>query len=229
MSPKKAIPAKRRGRPSKKLGSVLSASVLPSSGKRRGRPAKVKSIESVLAAAPKRRGRPAKVKSIESVLAAATPKRRGRPSKKVQVAVESMPVVSQKEPAYKTGTPGSYEGLQMLVPGMATPSIETWEFQYPGSNTDLTIEIPEFTCVCPKTGLPDFATIIIQYTPNKQCIELKSLKEYVLFYRNLGIFHEHVVNRMLQDISKSCKPKKMTITGVFNARGGIQTTVQATL
>ncbi|HSQ42492.1 MAG TPA: preQ(1) synthase [Fibrobacteraceae bacterium] len=135
----------------------------------------------------------------------------------------------QHSPHYLTGAPGSYEGLQMWIPSMPTPVVETWEFQYPGSNTDLTIEIPEFTCVCPKTGLPDFATLIVQYTPNKLCMELKSLKEYILFYRNLGIFHEHVVNRMLRDLAKACKPKKMTITGVFNARGGIQTTVQATL
>lgn len=136
---------------------------------------------------------------------------------------------NENSPVYLTGAPGSYEGLQMLIPEMATPVIETWEFQYPGSKTDLVIDIPEFTCVCPKTGLPDFATLVIQYTPNKLCIELKSLKEYILFYRNLGIFHEHVVNRMLLDLSKACKPKSMTITGVFNARGGITTTAAATL
>lgn len=135
----------------------------------------------------------------------------------------------QSRKAPSSNAPSSYEGLQMLIPEMATPAIETWEFQYPGTKTDLSIEIPEFTCVCPKTGLPDFANIIIDYRPNKLCIELKSLKEYILFYRNLGIFHEHVVNRMLIDISKACKPKSMIITGVFNARGGIQTTVQASL
>jgi len=134
-----------------------------------------------------------------------------------------------KEPQYLTGTPGSYRDLQAHIPDMATPEIETWDFEYPGSKTDLEIHIPEFTCICPKTGLPDFAEILIEYRPGKYCIELKSLKEYILFFRHVGIFHEHVVNRMLKDLAKSCKPVSMTITGIFNARGGIQTTVQATL
>jgi len=182
--------------------------------------------------APKRRGRPRK-NPLPIAAVSAAPKRRGRPpkntSKAPKLQVVELTQVVKATPEYKTGTPGSYEGLQMLVPSMATPKIETWEFQYPGSKTDLSIEIPEFTCVCPKTGLPDFATIVIDYSPDKLCIELKSLKEYVLFYRNLGIFHEHVVNRMLKDIAKACKPHTMTISGVFNSRGGIQTTVQATL
>lgn len=131
--------------------------------------------------------------------------------------------------SYSTGTPGSYKNLQAQIKSMATPAIETWDFEYPGSKTDLEIHIPEFTCICPKTGLPDFAEILIEYRPGKYCIELKSLKEYILFFRNVGIFHEHVVNRMLKDLVKSCKPVSMTITGIFNARGGIQTTVQATL
>jgi 7-cyano-7-deazaguanine reductase len=100
---------------------------------------------------------------------------------------------------------------------------------YPNSNTDLRIEIPEFTCVCPKTGLPDFATLRIEYRPTKWCLELKSLKEYMLFFRELGIFHEHVVNRVLTDCAKAVAPQSMQVTGIFNARGGIQTTVVATL
>jgi len=199
----------------------------------RGRPAKVVSSDSTIVATPaKPRGRPAKiVVTDESAdIVAVSAKRRGRPSKNAATPAKAKAVVAEKAaPIYTTGAAGSYEGLQMLVAGMKTPTIETWDFQYPGSKTELSIEIPEFTCVCPKTGLPDFATIMIDYCPGKFCIELKSLKEYVLFYRNLGIFHEHVVNRMLQDIAKACKPKSMTITGVFNARGGIQTTVQATL
>ena len=170
------------------------------------------------------RGRPRKDETAVAAVAPKSTKRgRGRPRK------DEKQEAPKHEPIYTTGAPGSYEGLQLLVDKMPTPAIETWEFQYPGSKTDLTIEIPEFTCVCPKTGLPDFATIVIDYRPNKLCIELKSLKEYILFYRNLGIFHEHVVNRMLKDIAKACKPKEMTITGIFNSRGGIQTTVQATL
>lgn len=120
-----------------------------------------------------------------------------------------------------------YEGLQTHVPDMETPVIENFEFQYPGSNTDLFVNIPEFSCFCPKTGLPDYATIEIEYQPNKYCLELKSLKEYIFFYRDIGIFHEHVVNRMLNDFVKGCEPVSMTVTGIFNARGGIATTAVA--
>ena len=81
-----------------------------------------------------------------------------------------------------------YEDLQGHIPSLKTPEIEVWEFQFPGSDTEITVNIPEFTCICPKTGLPDFATIVIKYTPNAHCLELKSLKEYILFYREVGIF-----------------------------------------
>jgi 7-cyano-7-deazaguanine reductase len=121
----------------------------------------------------------------------------------------------------------SYEDRQNHIPALKMPKIEKWEFMYPNSATDLRIEVPEFTCVCPKTGLPDFATLIIEYRPAKYCLELKSLKEYLLAYRNLGIFHEHVVNKALNDCVKSITPKYMKITGIFNSRGGIQTTVTA--
>jgi 7-cyano-7-deazaguanine reductase len=121
----------------------------------------------------------------------------------------------------------SYEGRQNHIPGLKTPDIESWEFQYPGTDTLLTIAIPEFTCICPKTGLSDFATLEIVYQPDQLCLELKSLKEYILFFRDVGIFHEHVVNKMLTDCSSACKPKSMEIRGIFNARGGIQTTAVA--
>jgi 7-cyano-7-deazaguanine reductase len=121
----------------------------------------------------------------------------------------------------------SYEDRQDHIPSLKTPAIEKWEFMYPNSATDLRVEVPEFTCVCPKTGLPDFATLIIEYRPAKYCLELKSLKEYLLFYRNLGIFHEHVVNKVLKDCVKAVSPKSMKITGIFNSRGGIQTTAVA--
>jgi 7-cyano-7-deazaguanine reductase len=110
---------------------------------------------------------------------------------------------------------------------MKMPAIETWEFQYPGSATTLEVSVPEFTCICPKTGLPDFATLVISYVPGKLCLELKSFKEYINAYRELGIFHEHVVNRVLADCVKACKPRSMEVRGVFNARGGIQTTAAA--
>ena len=121
----------------------------------------------------------------------------------------------------------SYEDRQNHIPALKTPKIDKWEFMYPNSATDLRIEVPEFTCVCPKTGLPDFATLIIEYRPTKFCLELKSFKEYLLFYRNLGIFHEHVVNKVLKDCVKAVSPKNMEVTGIFNSRGGIQTTVVA--
>ncbi|MBU1055398.1 MAG: preQ(1) synthase [Proteobacteria bacterium] len=88
---------------------------------------------------------------------------------------------------------------------------------------DIEIKQPEFTSVCPMTGLPDFGTIIIRYTPDKKIIELKSLKYYLLQYRNVGIFYEHVVNQILDDLVEVLKPKQMEITGEFSARGGILT------
>lgn len=122
----------------------------------------------------------------------------------------------------------SYEGRQDHIPSLVTPEIETWAFQFPGSATVLRIETSEFTCVCPKTGLPDFATLEIRYRPQELCLELKSFKEYLLFFRSQGIFHEHVVNIMLRDLVKACKPAWMEIRGIFNARGGITTTATAT-
>lgn len=110
---------------------------------------------------------------------------------------------------------------------MKTPAIEVWENQYADKNYVINLNIPEFTCICPKTGLPDFATINISYSPRKWCLELKSLKLYMNHYRNLGIFHEHVVNRTLEDIVRSCQPRWLEIIGEFNVRGGIKTTVKS--
>ena len=119
----------------------------------------------------------------------------------------------------------TYEGLQDRIRSLTIPAIEVWKNAYPDKIYTITLEIPEFTCICPKTGLPDFATIKIEYSPDKYCIELKSFKLYTIFYRNLGIFHEHVVNKMLDDFVKAAKPRGVKITGVFNPRGGITTTV----
>jgi 7-cyano-7-deazaguanine reductase len=99
------------------------------------------------------------------------------------------------------------------------PVIETWPNQFAGY--EIEIAVPEFTSVCPKTGLPDFGTITIQYVPDKLCLELKSLKMYTLAYRDLGIFQENVVNCFLRDIVKACKPVSATITGEFASRGGL--------
>ena len=120
-----------------------------------------------------------------------------------------------------------YEGLQNKVRTLKTPVIETWKNQYPDRDYVITIDIPEFTCICPKTGLPDFASIIIRYVPDRSCVELKSLKYYTIFYRDVGIFNENIINKILDDIVKACKPRWMGIVGEFNARGGIKTTVSA--
>ncbi len=105
------------------------------------------------------------------------------------------------------------------------PEIETWPNQFPGY--EIEIDVPEFTSVCPKTGLPDFGTLWIRYMPAKQCLELKSLKEYLFVYRNLGIFQENIVNRVLEDVVRAAKPVWAEVRGVFRPRGGIGTTVVA--
>lgn len=121
----------------------------------------------------------------------------------------------------------SYEGLQENIRKLKTPAIEVWENKYPDKEYDINLEVPEFTCICPKTGLPDFAAIRIEYSPDKYCIELRSFKMYTIFYRNVGIFHEHVVNKMLEDLVRACRPRWLKIAGEFNVRGGIKTTVTA--
>lgn len=105
------------------------------------------------------------------------------------------------------------------------PKIETWQNQF--ANYEITIEVPEFTSVCPRTGLPDFGTITVRYLPNKLCIELKSFKYYILGFRNLGIFYENAVNRILKDLVRACRPKWMIVRGEFNIRGGMKTIVEA--
>lgn len=105
------------------------------------------------------------------------------------------------------------------------PRLKVFENQFP--DYEITIKIPEFTSLCPKTSLPDFGCITIIYTPDKYCIELKSLKEYILGYRSLGIFYENAVNRILQDILKACNPKEIKVIGEFNPRGGISSKVEA--
>lgn len=105
------------------------------------------------------------------------------------------------------------------------PPIETWENQYPGY--EIEIEMPEFGSVCPRTGLPDAGTLTLRYVPDKTCLELKSLKMYMLAYRNLGIFQENVVNRFLRDVVKACDPVSATMTGEFTPRGGVYTKITA--
>jgi 7-cyano-7-deazaguanine reductase len=106
------------------------------------------------------------------------------------------------------------------------PEIETWTNQYP--DYEIEIVVPEFTSVCPKTGLPDFGKLTLRYVPDKLCLELKSLKMYLVAYRNLGIFYENAVNRFLRDVVKAARPVSATVVGEFTPRGGIQSKITAT-
>ncbi|MGA2593784.1 MAG: preQ(1) synthase [Bryobacteraceae bacterium] len=108
----------------------------------------------------------------------------------------------------------------------ALPEIETWPNQFPGY--EIEIVIPEFTSVCPKTGLPDFGKLTLRYMPDKKCLELKSLKMYLLAYRNMGIFYENVVNRFLRDVVAFARPVSATVVGEFTPRGGLESKITAT-
>jgi 7-cyano-7-deazaguanine reductase len=105
------------------------------------------------------------------------------------------------------------------------PEIETWPNQFPAY--EIVIDVPEFTSVCPKTGLPDFGLISVRYMPDKRCLELKSFKEYLLTYRNLGIFQENIVNRVLEDVVRAARPVWALVKGEFRPRGGISSMVEA--
>ena len=106
--------------------------------------------------------------------------------------------------------------------------LETFSNPRPQRDYEINMECPEFTCVCPRTGQPDFANIHVRYVPAELCVELKSLKLYLWSYRNEGAFHEAVVNQILDDLAQAIRPKSMTVVGDFNVRGGIHTTVTAT-
>ncbi len=105
--------------------------------------------------------------------------------------------------------------------------LETFSNPRPQRDYEINMECPEFTCVCPRTGQPDFANIHVRYVPAELCVELKSLKLYLWSYRNEGAFHEAVVNQILDDLVRAIRPKSMTVVGDFNVRGGIHTTVTA--
>jgi 7-cyano-7-deazaguanine reductase len=107
------------------------------------------------------------------------------------------------------------------------PEIETWPNQY-GADYEIEIAMPEFTSVCPKTGLPDFGKIVLRYVPDKRCLELKSYKMYLMAFRNLGIFQENAVNRVLRDVVKYANPVTASVIGDFTPRGGLTTVVTAT-
>ncbi|MEX0958480.1 MAG: preQ(1) synthase [Burkholderiales bacterium] len=113
------------------------------------------------------------------------------------------------------------------MPKRPSRQLETFDNPSPERDYLIHMEIPEFTCLCPKTGQPDFATLVLDYIPDRQCVELKSLKLYVWSYRNEGAFHEAVTNRILEDLSSATRPRFMRLIARFYVRGGIFTTVVA--
>ena len=113
------------------------------------------------------------------------------------------------------------------MPTTPTKSLEHFPNPRPGRDFEIRFECPEFTCLCPKTGQPDFATIRIRYTPDERCVELKSLKLYLWSYRDQGAFHEAVTNQILDDLVALLAPKRMVVEGDFLVRGGIHTVVEA--
>ena len=125
------------------------------------------------------------------------------------------------------GNRSVYDGLQRHIRQMETPEIETWKNEYGDRDYTIEITILEFTAICPKTGLPDYASIRITYVPDECCVELKSLKEYFLSFRDVGIFHEHLVNKVMDDFVAVCKPRHVEVEGDFNIRGGLKTVVRA--
>jgi 7-cyano-7-deazaguanine reductase len=113
------------------------------------------------------------------------------------------------------------------MPAKPSRALITFANPQPARDYRIHMEIPEFTCLCPQTGQPDFATLVLDYVPDRRCVELKSLKLYVWSYRNEGAFHEAVTNRILDDLVRATRPRYMRLAGSFFVRGGIYTTVQA--
>ena len=124
-----------------------------------------------------------------------------------------------------------YEGLDQQLPAKSEEAIDpglllTFQYDYPDQNAKVEIDTDEFTAVCPWTGLPDYGTLTISYVPHRSCIELKSLKYYLLSYRDVGIVQEHAANRVLNDLVACCQPKSMAIVLDYKVRGGLHTTVK---
>jgi 7-cyano-7-deazaguanine reductase len=123
--------------------------------------------------------------------------------------------------------PGTQSGNVRAMPSQPTKQLETFDNPMPGRDYTIRIEVPEFTCLCPKTGQPDFATLNIEYVPDQRCVELKSLKLYIWSFRDEGAFHEKVTNTILDDLVAATDPRFMRLTANFNVRGGIYTSVVA--
>ncbi|HXS13244.1 MAG TPA: preQ(1) synthase [Acidobacteriaceae bacterium] len=130
--------------------------------------------------------------------------------------------MAENEKMYTTGYTDDHAKAGLDI---EFPAIETWRNQF--AKYEILIDDPEFTSVCPKTGLPDFGTLLIRYMPKEKCLELKSLKEYLFTYRNLGIFQENIVNQVLDDVVKATDPVWAEVKGDFRPRGGISTIVTA--
>jgi len=127
--------------------------------------------------------------------------------------------------------PTNLQGLEIRSTPRAEMKLnplDTFAYEFAGKEIEIDFEIPEFTCICPFSDFPDFATIRLQYVPNERCIELKSLKLYINSFREVKVFHEHVINLILEDFVSACDPLSVKIEGDFNVRGNIKTTVRAT-
>jgi 7-cyano-7-deazaguanine reductase len=127
-------------------------------------------------------------------------------------------------------SPPNQQGLDIQSTPRAEMSLyalDTFAYEFPGREIKIKFDIPEFTCICPFSDFPDFATIRLEYSPNERCIELKSLKLYINSFREVKVFHEHVINLILEDFVQACDPLSVEIEGDFNVRGNIKTTVSA--
>lgn len=128
------------------------------------------------------------------------------------------------------GAPANQQGLDICSTPRAEMNLyplDTFSYEFPGREIRINFEIPEFTAICPFSDFPDFAIIRLEYIPNKRCVELKSLKLYINSFRNIKIFHEHVVNVILEDFVRACDPLSVEIEGDFHIRGNIKTVVKA--
>jgi 7-cyano-7-deazaguanine reductase len=132
---------------------------------------------------------------------------------------------AQRRPRLSAKTESDQRMLEFL--GVSSSTIETFPNPRPGRDYEIAISCPEFTSVCPKTGLPDFGEIRITYVPDAQCIELKALKYYLIGFRDRGIFYEHATNQILDDLVAALRPRRMRVVGDFSVRGGIKTVVTA--
>lgn len=141
----------------------------------------------------------------------------------------SLTIEGKKEPMM-TAELLEHSGLvveETPLGSMNLPSLDTFDYQYKGKEINISFTCPEFTAICPFSDFPDFATIKIDYVPNERCVELKSLKLYINAFRSVKIFHEHVVNRILDDFVSACDPRSVEIEGDFNIRGNIKTVIRA--